>query len=216
MAALIDISWPLTEGVTRWPGSPGFVVTERRSCARGDTTTDTVLTTDVHVGTHIETSRHVSADGASVDRVALDRMLGVAWVADLSGAASITAKVLASRVPDGVRRLLLRTDNSQTHAPTDPFDPRYTGFTIDGADWVAEAGIGLVGIDYLSIQIFDESPAVHSRLFESDVLVLEGLRLSAITEGWYDLLCLPMAIVGTEAVPCRALLGPCGALRLEQ
>ena len=69
-----------------------------------------------------------------------------------------------------------------------------------------DAGIRLVGIDYLSIQLFGDSSETHEILLQSDVLILEGLNLDGILAGKYELICLPLSILGAEGAPARAVL----------
>ena len=75
-----------------------------------------------------------------------------------------------------------------------------------GADWLVERGIQLVGVDYLSVAPFDAGVPTHVRLLSAGVIIVEGLDLSAVTAGWYSLICLPLKLLGSEGAPARAIL----------
>ena len=87
-------------------------------------------------------------------------------------------------------------------------DTEVTALLEDAASWIVQRGIRLVGIDYLSIQKFHDGPAVHQILLGAGVAVVEGLDLSRAVPGNYELICLPVAIVGAEGAPARAVLRP--------
>ncbi len=204
--SLLDISAPVGPGsVPTWPGSPSPAFERRLDIARGDEVTDTTISLSVHTGTHIDAPAHFSGCGATTDAVDLADLIGRCYVADLRGTALIDADRLArARIPDGVERLLLRTDNSDRWAPS--FDPEFTALTPDAATWIVERGIRLVGIDYLSIQPFEGSRAVHDTLLEAAVVILEGLVLRDVEAKAYELICLPLALIGCEGAPARAVL----------
>lgn len=77
--------------------------------------------------------------------------------------------------------------------------------TRDAAQWLVDQQIGLIGIDYLSIQIFNNPPTTHEILLKGDIVILEGLNLADVKPGKYELICLPIRIVGTEGAPARAI-----------
>jgi len=207
-ACVIDISMPLDDRLPIWPGSPGFCSEQHLSLAAGDIANATVIRLDSHSGTHVDAPRHFVADGASIDEVGLEPLIGRAWVADASGNDRIDARVLAgAAIPAGTERLLLRTDNAlRPGMDRAPFQADYVALTADAADWIVRRGIRLVGIDYLSIQRFGDPPDTHEILLEAGVLILEGLDLRTVTAGSWTLFCLPLSVSGAEAAPARAIL----------
>jgi arylformamidase len=209
VSRLIDISMPVSSGTPAWPGSPGARTNQLKSLAAGDEANATLLEMDVHTGTHLDAPSHMLREGATIDEHSLDTGVGVATVADTGSARAIDAEVLANLgLPDDCRRLLLRTQNSRRPELQQQFSPDYAALTLSGAEWVVERGIALVGIDYLSIQLFDDPTETHHVLFRAGVTILEGLRLEAVEPGDYGLACLPLRVSGVEASPARAVLQP--------
>ena len=109
-------------------------------------------------------------------------------------------------VPAGVDRLLIRTRNSDAWKSRSAFSPDFVALTADGARWVADRGIRLVGVDYLSVQRWGDDPETHRILMRAGVAILEGIDLSSVPTGEYRLTCLPLRIDGAEASPVRAVL----------
>jgi arylformamidase len=205
---LIDISMPLNASTPIWPGSPGFSSQSHLSLQSGDVANATLLGLDAHCGTHVDAPRHVVPAGATIDEVGLTALVGSAAVVDVSGSRAIDAALLdACEIADGTERLLLRTDNaSRRGIDAAPFHEDYVALTADAARWVTRRGIRLVGIDYLSIQRYDDPPDVHEILLGAGVLILEGIDLRSVTPGRWTLVCLPLRVTGIEAAPARAVL----------
>jgi len=206
--AFYDISRPLQEGIAAWPGSPGFRVFAHQSIADGAESNASGIEMDVHVGTHVDAPAHFIRGGATLDGVGLKPFVGPVYVAEIEEPAGIDAAALDSaEIPDSTERLLLRTKNSDDETYLHgPFREDFAALTADGARWVVERGLVLVGIDYLSIQRFDDPPDTHQILLGAGVCILEGLDLRAVGRGHYGLVCLPLPLVGVEAAPARALL----------
>jgi arylformamidase len=204
---IVDISLPLRSKMPTWPGSVGLTLTQTQSIASGGQANVSRLDTDVHMGTHVDAPRHFLADGATVEAMALDHLIGPAWVSHLPGIQAVTASDLeAADIPAGTRRLLLRTENSVRWATDTEFRSDFVALTGDAARWVVDRGIRLVGIDYLSVQRFDDGPETHRILLEACVIVLEGLNLAGVTPGAWELICLPLRLVGADGAPSRAVL----------
>jgi arylformamidase len=209
MSRLIDISVPITRGLPTWPGSTGFAVERTRSFERGDGMTVSRLDLDVHTATHVESARHYLEGGEPIETVPLDAFVGPALVIDVGDADTIGPDELnAAAVSDGTERLLLRTRNSGLLQPDQDFHHDFVGLTLEGARWIANRGLRLVGTDYLSIQRFGDDPETHRVVMRAGIAILEGLDLSAVEPGAYRLTCLPLKLHGTEAAPARAILEP--------
>jgi arylformamidase len=128
-------------------------------------------------------------------------------VADLAGAESIGPQELdALELAPSVTRVLFRTSNSDLWRDGPRFDSHYVGITRNGAHWLVERGIGLVGMDYLSVQRYADDFETHRVLLSADIVLLEGLILEHVEAGDYELLCLPLSVPGSEAAPARAVL----------
>lgn len=205
-----DISVALAGELPTWPGSPGVGTRLRHSIGRGDDANVTQLDIDVHSGTHVDAPRHFVRDGATVEDLGLDPFIGPAMVVDTGSAREITAAVLAAATaPEDAQRLLLRTVNSaQPERYRSEFYEDYAALTLDGAQWLAERRPLLVGIDYLSIQRYSESPEVHRVLLGAGIAILEGVELGGVVAGRYELICLPMRLMNVEGAPARAILMP--------
>lgn len=208
MADLIDISMPISDGIPVWPESPGATTSRLSSLSAGDEADVSSLTMDVHTGTHLDAPAHMIAGEQTMSGYALETGIGEALVVDTGDADELDAGVLqALEVPDGTRRLLLRTRNSRRpELRQRPFAADFAALTLSGAEWLVGMGIELVGIDYLSIQRFDDPLDTHLCLFRGGVTILEGLWLADAAPGRYELLCLPLSLPGCEAAPARAVL----------
>jgi arylformamidase len=207
VSRLIDISMPVSSGTPAWPGSPGARTRQLKSLAEGDEANASLVEMDVHTGTHLDAPSHMLRDGQTIEQYDLEVGMGAATVADTGAADAIDAEALASLgLPDDCRRLLLRTQNSRRPELRHRFSPDYAALTLSGAEWVVEHGLALVGIDYLSIQLFDDPTETHHVLFRAGITILEGLRLETVQPGAYELLCLPLLLSEAEAAPTRAVL----------
>lgn len=166
------------------------------------------LDCDVHVGTHVDAPWHFLKNGATVEQLPLDILIGPAIVAYLPGASAITASDLADlALPTGTKRLLLRTSNSELWAAgVTEFRTDYVALTADAARWVVDQSIYLIGVDYLSVQRYEDDPLTHQILLEAGVIILEGLNLAGVRPGVYELICLPIHLVGADGAPARVVL----------
>jgi arylformamidase len=209
---LIDVSIPLRNGMPEWAGrrvldlSIFSATPEQRSNV-------TLATLTTHTGTHVDAPRHFIHGGPTMDDVPLDRWVGSCFVADLRSASIRIdpADLDAADIPDGTERLVLKTRNSDLwSAQPNSFEESFVALSPAGAQWVLEHGIRLVGIDYLSIGPFgDDIVTVHRLLLGAGVIAVEGLDLSEVEPGRYELLCFPLKIAGSDGAPARvALRGP--------
>lgn len=208
MSDIIDISLPLSEDLPVWPGSEKFKLKPINRLSDGDQCNESGYSSNIHTGTHIDTPWHFLNDGSKTDSVDLKNMIGEALIVWLPGVKKITPEVLESiRLPPGTTRLLFRTDNSLLWAQcVSTFKKDFVALTVDAAKWLAKKELVLIGIDYLSIQMFEESPQTHKALLSAGITILEGLNLYAIDPGFYELVCLPLAICDAEGAPARAIL----------
>lgn len=212
----IDISVAVEAGMPLWPGDPPTEVAPVARVASGEGANVSRLALGTHSGTHCDPPRHFDDAGRAADELDLDALVGPAWVADLGHVRySIGASDLAAAgVPAGTARLLLKTRNSHHWARGDAaFDPDFVGVAPDGARWLIERGVRLVGIDYLSIERYDAPPdfPTHRLLLAAGVVIVETLNLAAVAPGSYTLVFLPLKVAGGDGAPGRALLLPPGA-----
>jgi len=208
MIELTDISLPLTAGLPVWPGNQPFRLDAVHRLSDGDRCNESAISLNVHTGTHIDVPWHFLDEGGKTDSLDLSLMIGPAFVVWLPTIKRITADVLQSlQLPKDTTRLLLRTDNSLLWAgDAGTFREDFVALSVDASEWLAKTAIRLVGIDYLSIQLYVESDRTHEALLEAGIVILEGLNLHEVEQGQYELICLPLKIVGAEGSPARAVL----------
>ena len=204
----IDISIGLHSKLPHFPHTPGFSLEWFKRIERGHDCINSRIESDVHIGTHIDARLHSIQEGKTVDQLSPDVLIGPAWVVDLQFVEAITASHLSAlSLPEKIERLLIHTKNSVKWSSGEfDFDPDFVALTEDAAHWVIEREIRLVGIDYLSVQRYHDSSAVHKILLEAEIVIVEGLNLMGVIPGEYELICLPIKIVGAEGAPSRAFL----------
>jgi arylformamidase len=161
-----------------------------------------------HTGTHMDAPLHFIEGGGAIDEVALDALIGPARVIEIAPEIeTITAAVLQELKWKGATRILFKTRSSTRGWMHNPlFQKVYPFITPDAARLMVKRGVQMVGVDYLSVEKFDAEPETHKTLLANDVLILEGLDLSGVDAGDYELIVLPLKLVGREAAPARALL----------
>ena len=207
MSRIYDISVPIRSGGIVYPGNPEIDITLQQAVAKGAGANVSAIRFGSHTGTHADASRHFFDDGQPVDQIPLDRLIGPAILVSFPdnvraiGTAELKAHDLRGRT-----RILLRTRNSALLSQKQ-FAPDYTYLAPDGAEYLVDKGVELVGIDYLSIEQFHSGHhRTHRTLLAKSVVILEGLDLSAPPPGEYQLICLPLRIEGCDGAPARAVL----------
>lgn len=207
MSTLFDISLGITPRTIVYPGNPPVTIQAQQAIARGDGANVSALAFGSHTATHIDAPLHFFDDGAGVDSIALDVLIGPAILVDVGpDVRAITASVLRGCPLDAHTRVLLRTRNSALlRLPA--FDPEYAYLAPDGAEYLVERGVRLVGCDYLSIEQFHSGHhRTHRTLLGSGVVIVEGLDLSVPPPGEYEFICLPLLLTGLDGAPARAVL----------
>lgn len=201
-----DVSLTIRPGMVVWPGDMGVRLEQVKSQAAGDRANVGSIQLGLHTGTHVDAPRHFIAGAAGVESLALDALIGPVWVADMGPIRAISADDLAhADVPGNARRLLLKTGNGRLWAD-DAFHDDFAHLTPDAARWIVGRGIGLVGVDYLSVEAFEGSGDTHEILLGAGVAVVEGLNLTDVEQGWYQLCCLPLKVLDGDGAPARVVL----------
>ena len=176
---------------------------------KGDAFTLSAYSLGAHSGTHIDAPMHFVRDGATIDRVALEPLIGPARVIDIpDNVQTINAAELARHDWKGADRVIFRTRSALRgwmHDPT--FHRDFAYIAPDAAQQLADAGVKLVGIDYISAEQFGApAPLTHRTLLGKGIPIVEGLQLDSVAAGDYDAIILPMKVGGHEAAPARAIL----------
>ena len=201
---MYDLSPPLRPGLAVWPGDTPFSLSRTLSTRRGDSIDLAGISLSLHAGAHLDAPSHVLPEAPTVDRIDLATCLGPAYVLHVEAAGAIGADVLTSKIAPDAKRLLLRANPGRNR---NRFETGFNHLAPDAARLIVRRGIRLVGTDGPSVDAFDsEDLPAHRILGEAGVLILENLVLDQVPEGLYDLVALPLRIVGGEASPVRAVL----------
>jgi arylformamidase len=206
----IDVTAPIDPKTTPvYPGNTPVKLDFLMHYDKGDTLTLSTFSLGAHTGTHIDAPLHFIKGGAPLDQIPVTRFVGPVRIIDCSpDARSIDAAELNKHQWKGAKRIFFRTRNSRSGWMTDPkFHEDFTYIAPDAAQLLADAGVELVGIDYLSAEVFGSPDRkTHLILLGRNIPIVEGLSLRDVQPGDYDLMLLPIRTIGHEAAPARALI----------
>jgi arylformamidase len=205
---IYDISLGLSPELPVWPGDPPIVLERVSKIEEGANANVSHFSGSVHVGTHVDAPVHFLKDGVGIEAIPLDAMIGRAYVIDLSTASVLGADVLErAGIPPRTKRVLIKTKNSQLWADgVKEFREDFVGVDTSGAEWLARKSVQLVGVDYLSVAPFKQGKEPHTILLGAGIVIVEGLNLSEVNQGRYNLYCLPLKLLGSDGAPARAIL----------
>jgi arylformamidase len=206
---IIDISLPISPKLPVWPGDPAVVLEKVSSMDAGAHDNVSRLACGVHTGTHVDAPHHFLNDGRTVESLSLDVLVGPAFLVQIPEEVQIVnANVLEkAAIPAGTLRLLLKTSNSRLWQQDEmEFFTGFVGISTDGAEWLVQHGIKLIGIDYLSVAPYHQSIPTHRVLLQAGIIIVEGLDLHNALPGLYTLYCLPLKLVGSDGAPARVIL----------
>jgi arylformamidase len=207
---IFDVSVCISLQTPVWPGDPPVQIERVASINEGDPVNLTRLSLGAHTGTHVDAPYHFFEQGLKVDQLPLSTFIGSAHVREVHpGERTITATDLGSLgLPSTVQRLLIKTDNSHLwEGGLLEFQKDFIHLGHDAAQWIVKRGIKLIGVDYLSVDSFDSGDKLaHHTLLEAGVVIIEGLNLSQVTQGVYQLYCLPLKIADSDGAPARVVL----------
>lgn len=205
-----DISLTISPDLPTWPGDPKITLDRFSKMEEGAPCNVTQISACVHVGTHVDAPYHfLGGQAQTVEQLPLNLLTGRAYVLHLPDQVNlITAEVLErAGVPPRTRRLLFKTRNSAYWSgKVQTFQEEFVALSPDGAQYIVDHGVRLVGVDYLSVAPFSEPERTHEILLQAGVVVVEGLNLSQVSQGRYALYCLPLKIAGADGAPARAIL----------
>ncbi len=208
MAKIYDISMPISDALPVWPGDPAISLIRVCDMAKGAACNLTRIEMGSHTGTHVDAPGHCLANGATIDRIPLEVLVGPCMVLEADVKKTIEHVDLSALNFKGIPRVLFKTRNSVLwNTPEKTFYKEYAALGRSGAEFLATQKMVLVGIDYLSIEAYDsDHQDVHKTLLKNNIIILEGLNLSGIQPGVYELLCLPLNLAGCDGAPARVLL----------
>lgn len=208
---IYDVTIPISERMPVWPGEQGVRIEAMARIAQGDRVNASRVNISSHTGTHVDAPYRYIQKGTTADRLPLKLLMGPAFVAEVDGLEGNTIQVydLARlHFPADTRRLLLKTSNSELwQSGYTDFERDFVHLAPKTAEWLVKRKIGLIGMDYLSVEAFGARECrVHHALLGAGVVILEGLNLSRVPPGPCELVCLPLKIEGSDAAPARVLV----------
>lgn len=208
---IYDVTVPVSNELPAWPSDPAVEITDFRTLSSGDGANVSMLNFGAHTGTHVDAPAHFIEGAAKVESLSLDALIGEATVIEVpEDARAIDEEFVQKHYVSGTERVLFKTRNSAFWSEADPqFHTDFTYLDLPAAKWLVEQGIKLVGIDYLSIEKYaSEKHETHLALLSRGVVILEGLNLTGIAAGKYELICLPLRLRSTlgDGAPARVVL----------
>jgi arylformamidase len=205
-----DVSLALRPGMPTWPGEDGPAFTPLRRIARGDGANVSVVTFSNHTGTHVDPPSHFLEGGKPVDQLPVDALVGPCVVVTYDEDEHIGASWLeGAGIEPGTERVLFKTRNSERWRSGEPFAKEFIALDRSGAEWCVQRRLRLVGVDYLSVEPFGSGKIghpVHVALLGAGVVIVEGLDLSGVAAGRYELVCGPLKLEGSDGAPARVFL----------
>lgn len=198
-----DITRPLTPGFPVWPGDTPFSYELTWKIAEGSTVNVGRISGTTHLGTHLDAPFHYHPEGATLEQIPLEVLIGPCQVLNLAGVTEVTVDLLEPYLPLPPRVLLYTGQPNQwTHFPEE-----FASINPLVADFLASQGVKLLGTDAPSVDpLTSKSLAAHLALYRANIYILEGLALAQVKPGDYQLIALPMHLVGAEAAPARVIL----------
>lgn len=203
----IDISVRLRSGMVHWPDNPPVRIERMLDMEHGDVANVSKISMGSHTGTHMDAPLHFLQEGEGLDEMPLTATIGRARVIEIYDPESVKPDELD---PHGIRRgerVLFKTQNSARGWPSADFIEDFVYISQEGARYLAACEIQTVGIDYLSVGGFHrDGVETHEALLEAGIWIIEGLDLSKVEPGEYELVCLPIKVERSDGAPARAIL----------
>lgn len=203
----IDISVRLRSGMVHWPDNPPVRIERMLDMEHGDVANVSKIEMGSHTGTHMDAPLHFIREGEGLDEMPLTAAIGSARVIEIHDPEAIKPDELD---PHGIRRgerVLFKTQNSARGWPMAAFIEDFVYVSQEAARYLAAREIQTVGIDYLSVGGFHrDGVETHQALLEAGIWVIEGLDLSRVEPGEYELVCLPIKVERSDGAPARAIL----------
>ncbi len=198
---IIDITRTLGLDTVSFPDDVDFSTSHTR--ASGYALSRLVMSS--HSGTHIDAPLHFFEGRESLDEVPVERFFLDADVIEIESQAAVTVSELDGYPVKPGQAVLFKTRNSDL--PRERFHENFVYIEPDAARWLVDKGVSLVGIDYISVERYDDMDfPVHRILLGAGALILEDVDLRSAPPGRYSLACLPIKTVRADGAPCRAVL----------
>jgi len=203
----IDISVPIYSGMVHWPGDPSVNIELVHAISRGDAANVSKLALGAHTGTHMDAPGHFISDGAAIHEMPLDATIGRVRVIPVENNQAIFPEELELHNLQEGERILFRTINSERCWKDNRFIEDFVYISALAAKFLVHKKVRTIGIDYLSVGGYiHDGIETHQILLGAGIWLIEGLNLSEVKPGIYDMICLPLKIVGADGSPARIIL----------
>lgn len=209
---IYDISVPITPAIPVWPGDPPVDIQQVADITAGESANISRINMGVHCGTHIDAPRHFINGAKTVGEIPLDKLIGKVYVMEIDHKEEVISDIVLRQHPkhdmlEKASKVIFRTRNSVLwHESPTTFRKDYVGINTAGAVYLSQLHLDLIGIDYLSVAPYDDTLQPHQILLAGETVLLEGLNLSGVSSGEYDLFCLPLNLPQCEGSPARVVL----------
>ena len=205
----IDISLTIQPGMPYWPDNPAVSVKPSQCLAHGDVCNVSKMTIGTHTGTHVDGINHFIKGGIGVDKMPLDAGIGPARVIEIKDPKQIKVEEIEPHDIQEGERILFKTQNSDRALKSNSFVEDFIHISTEAAHYLAEKKVRTVGVDYLSVGGYEGNVIeVHHALLGSGIWAIEGLDLSGVEPGEYELICLPIKLKDGDGGLARAILRP--------
>jgi arylformamidase len=207
MSGWVDVSVALHSDMVHWPDNPPVRIERMLDIEHGDAANVSKISMGSHTGTHMDAPLHFVRDGRGLDEMPLDAAMGRARMIEVLDPESIKPSDLRRLEIRGGERILFKTRNSARSWPSRAFLEDFVYVSQEAARYLAAREVLTVGIDYLSVGGFrKDGVETHRALLEAGIWVIEGLDLSEVEPGEYELICLPIKVERSDGAPARAIL----------
>lgn len=203
---IYDVTQTISPEIVLYPGDPVVQIEQTFNIAKGDIVNLCNIAMGSHTGTHVDAPKHFYDQGLTIDQLPMDYFIGPAKVFELTKVATVSKADLQSCDIKKADIVLLKTKNSALLAKT-TFDPAFTYLEPEAAEFLADVGIRTLGFDYLTIDPYNNPDfKSHYILLGHNIVIIEGLNLSAITPGEYQMVALPLKLQNGNGSPARVVL----------
>ena len=201
-----DVTLTISDTLITWPTDPAVSIQKTRLISKGNSCNVSELKFGSHCGTHIDAPYHFEEDGVKIDQIPLESLVGGVTVFEIKNKEKIDlGEIKPLKFGDG-GRVIFKTINS-TYWKLQEFKKDFVYLTKEAAEHLVDCNVKLVGVDYLSIDKFGNKNAdTHHTLLRKGIIIIEGLDLSNVKAGNYELIALPLKIKDCDGSPARVIL----------
>ncbi len=201
---IFDISLPISSALAGWPGDAPFRLAWSCTKAAGAAVNVGQVSMSIHTGTHADAPFHFADDGPTIDRMPLDSFIGPARLIDVSGRPVISPDDIEPYDLSSTPRVLLRSNAWTAH---ERFPNSIPTMSPGLPQWLYDRGVVLIGLDVPSVDAIDSKDLpIHHALGRCGIAIIESLDLANVPVGVYELIALPLKLLGGDGAPVRAIL----------